>query len=102
MHQTLGILLVFPRFMKAFVSQNELNQSTPYIMSLHSMHYLLPNILDQQKLSGLVTSNDYGGPGQYCSNGHGKQDADLQNAEYVLTYEDKDGDWMLVGDVPWR
>ncbi|XP_028965154.1 auxin-responsive protein IAA8-like [Malus domestica] len=21
-------------------------------------------------------------------------------AEYVLTYEDKDGDWMLVGDVP--
>ncbi|VAI89097.1 auxin-responsive protein IAA21-like isoform X1 [Triticum dicoccoides] len=22
--------------------------------------------------------------------------------ELVLTYEDKDGDWMLVGDVPWR
>uniref|UniRef100_A0A803QTM3 Auxin-responsive protein n=1 Tax=Cannabis sativa TaxID=3483 RepID=A0A803QTM3_CANSA len=22
--------------------------------------------------------------------------------EYVLTYEDKDGDWMLVGDVPWE
>ncbi|KAE8700636.1 Auxin-responsive protein IAA16 [Hibiscus syriacus] len=21
--------------------------------------------------------------------------------EYVSTYEDKDGDWMLVGDVPW-
>ncbi|KAL2942518.1 Auxin-induced protein 22D [Bienertia sinuspersici] len=21
--------------------------------------------------------------------------------EYVPTYEDKDGDWMLVGDVPW-
>ncbi|GAB4841264.1 hypothetical protein Ancab_021996 [Ancistrocladus abbreviatus] len=21
--------------------------------------------------------------------------------DYVLTYEDKDGDWMLVGDVPW-
>ncbi|BBH10131.1 Leucine-rich repeat transmembrane protein kinase family protein [Prunus dulcis] len=21
--------------------------------------------------------------------------------EFVLTYEDKDGDWMLVGDVPW-
>ncbi|CAA6655421.1 unnamed protein product [Spirodela intermedia] len=20
---------------------------------------------------------------------------------FVLTYEDKDGDWMLVGDVPW-
>ncbi|KQK17820.1 auxin-responsive protein IAA23 [Brachypodium distachyon] len=23
-------------------------------------------------------------------------------AEYVPTYEDRDGDWMLVGDVPWR
>ena len=20
---------------------------------------------------------------------------------FALTYEDKDGDWMLVGDVPW-
>ncbi|KAM0923117.1 hypothetical protein ACQ4PT_005691 [Festuca glaucescens] len=23
-------------------------------------------------------------------------------AEYVPTYEDRDGDWMLVGDVPWK
>ena len=23
-------------------------------------------------------------------------------AEYVPTYEDKDGDWMLVGDVPFK
>ncbi|KAL6573108.1 hypothetical protein OROHE_002584 [Orobanche hederae] len=23
-------------------------------------------------------------------------------SEYVLTFEDKDGDWMLVGDVPWE
>lgn len=22
--------------------------------------------------------------------------------EYVPTYEDKDGDWMMVGDVPWN
>lgn len=22
--------------------------------------------------------------------------------EYVPTYEDKDGDWMMVGDVPWK
>ncbi|KAK1260256.1 Auxin-responsive protein IAA10 [Acorus gramineus] len=22
-------------------------------------------------------------------------------SEFVLTYEDRDGDWMLVGDVPW-
>lgn len=26
----------------------------------------------------------------------------VNGAEYVPTYEDKDGDWMLVGDVPWN
>ncbi|KAJ0610405.1 putative transcription factor interactor and regulator AUX-IAA family [Helianthus annuus] len=23
-------------------------------------------------------------------------------SQHVPTYEDKDGDWMLVGDVPWE
>ena len=26
----------------------------------------------------------------------------LCHSEFVLTYEDKDADWMLVGDVPWK
>ncbi|OVA05343.1 AUX/IAA protein [Macleaya cordata] len=26
----------------------------------------------------------------------------LSGSEYLPTYEDKDGDWMLVGDVPWQ
>ena len=26
----------------------------------------------------------------------------LNGSEYVPTYEDKDGDWMLIGDVPWE
>ncbi|KAL7113019.1 hypothetical protein ACP275_04G036700 [Erythranthe tilingii] len=26
----------------------------------------------------------------------------LNSSDYVPTYEDKDGDWMLVGDVPWE
>ncbi|GMI86548.1 indole-3-acetic acid inducible 9 [Hibiscus trionum] len=25
----------------------------------------------------------------------------LHGSDYVLTYKDRDGDWMLVGDVPW-
>ncbi|XP_050372102.1 auxin-responsive protein IAA4 [Argentina anserina] len=25
-----------------------------------------------------------------------------KGSDYVPTYEDKDGDWMLVGDVPWE
>ncbi|KAK7823085.1 auxin-responsive protein iaa27 [Quercus suber] len=47
----------------------------------------------------------------YCSS-HGLRGQDglnesrlkdlLNGSEYVLTYEDKDGDWMLVGDVPWE
>lgn len=27
---------------------------------------------------------------------------DDDNSDYVLIYEDKDGDWMLAGDVPWE
>ncbi|KAK4760328.1 hypothetical protein SAY87_005221 [Trapa incisa] len=26
----------------------------------------------------------------------------LNSSDYVPTYQDKDGDWMLVGDVPWE
>ncbi|XP_076892758.1 auxin-induced protein 22C-like [Bidens hawaiensis] len=26
---------------------------------------------------------------------------DNESCEYTAIYEDKDGDWMLVGDVPW-
>lgn len=26
---------------------------------------------------------------------------DADSSEYIPTYEDKEGDWMLVGDVPW-
>ncbi|KAJ0234327.1 Auxin-responsive protein IAA9 [Hirschfeldia incana] len=48
--------------------------------------------------------------GQCGSNGAAGKDKlcetklkDLLNGkDYVLTYEDKDGDWMLVGDVPWE
>lgn len=32
----------------------------------------------------------------------GKVTTELErNGEFMATYEDKDGDWMLVGDVPW-
>ncbi|KAJ8756095.1 hypothetical protein K2173_024642 [Erythroxylum novogranatense] len=26
----------------------------------------------------------------------------VDGSEYVPTFEDKDGDWMMVGDVPWK
>ncbi|KAK8570324.1 hypothetical protein V6N13_003011 [Hibiscus sabdariffa] len=29
-------------------------------------------------------------------------DGDRYEKYHVLTYEDKEGDWMMVGDVPWE
>lgn len=41
--------------------------------------------------------------GMVCaSNVDHKQFNLLDGTEYVLTHEDRDGDWMLVGDVPWN
>ncbi|WCJ40657.1 indole-3-acetic acid inducible 19 [Euphorbia peplus] len=34
--------------------------------------------------------------------GIGKALKDADSSEYVPIYEDKDGDWMLLGDVPWQ
>ncbi|XP_060205695.1 auxin-induced protein AUX22-like [Lycium barbarum] len=34
--------------------------------------------------------------------GIGEALEDADKSEYVPIYEDKDGDWMLVGDVPWE
>ncbi|XP_010522504.1 PREDICTED: auxin-responsive protein IAA17-like [Tarenaya hassleriana] len=56
--------------------------------------------------SSFTNTGNYGGGG---GGGEGMIDfmserklMDLLNSsEYVPTYEDKDGDWMLVGDVPW-
>jgi auxin-responsive protein IAA len=40
------------------------------------------------------------------SRSHGLNESNLMDvlngSQYVPTYEDKDGDWMLVGDVPWQ
>nr|AJP77549.1 IAA19 [Solanum melongena] len=34
--------------------------------------------------------------------GIGEALEDSDKSEFVPIYEDKDGDWMLVGDVPWQ
>nr|CAB3470773.1 unnamed protein product [Digitaria exilis] len=36
------------------------------------------------------------------ANGAGRLVDAATGAEYVPTYEDRDGDWMLVGDVPFK
>lgn len=36
-----------------------------------------------------------------CTFGEYSEREGYNGSEYVPTYEDKEGDWMLVGDVPW-
>ncbi|XP_055830689.1 auxin-induced protein 22D-like [Solanum dulcamara] len=36
-----------------------------------------------------------------CSIGVYSEREGYNGCDYVPTYEDKDGDWMLAGDVPW-
>ncbi|XP_030448267.1 auxin-responsive protein IAA1-like isoform X1 [Syzygium oleosum] len=42
----------------------------------------------------------------FTANGNYLEDSKVMDSakgmEYVPTYEDNDGDWMLVGDVPWK
>ncbi|AES60783.1 putative transcription factor interactor and regulator AUX-IAA family [Medicago truncatula] len=37
-----------------------------------------------------------------CTIGEYSEREGYNGSEFVPTYEDKDGDWMLVGDVPWE
>ncbi|XP_061338134.1 auxin-induced protein 22D-like isoform X1 [Gastrolobium bilobum] len=37
-----------------------------------------------------------------CTFGEYSEREGYNGSEYAPTYEDKDGDWMLVGDVPWH
>ncbi|KAL0308017.1 UNVERIFIED_CONTAM: Auxin-responsive protein IAA14 [Sesamum angustifolium] len=52
--------------------------------------------------SSFTMAGNYGSQGMIDFMNEGKLMDLLNSSEYVPTYEDKDGDWMLVGDVPWE
>ncbi|WCJ23919.1 indole-3-acetic acid 7 [Euphorbia peplus] len=54
------------------------------------------------KMFSSFTMGNYGSEGMIDFMKEGKLMDLLNSSEYVPTYEDKDGDWMLVGDVPWE
>ncbi|XP_024969468.1 auxin-responsive protein IAA8-like isoform X2 [Cynara cardunculus var. scolymus] len=54
-----------------------------------------------EKMFSCFTIGEYGSHGNEKLSETKLKDL-LHGSEYVLTYEDKDGDWMLVGDVPWE
>ncbi|KOM35580.1 auxin-responsive protein IAA14-like [Vigna umbellata] len=54
------------------------------------------------KMFSSFTMGNYGAQGMIDFMNERKLMDLLNSSEYVPTYEDKDGDWMLVGDVPWE
>ncbi|GAV75767.1 AUX_IAA domain-containing protein [Cephalotus follicularis] len=54
------------------------------------------------KMFSSFTIGNYGSHGMKDFMNESKLIDLLNGSEYVPTYEDKDGDWMLVGDVPWE
>ncbi|KAE8731530.1 Auxin-induced protein AUX28 [Hibiscus syriacus] len=54
------------------------------------------------KMFSSFTMGNYGSQGMIDFMNESKLMDLLNSSDYVPTYEDKDGDWMLVGDVPWQ
>ncbi|XP_075516512.1 auxin-responsive protein IAA14-like isoform X1 [Primulina tabacum] len=54
------------------------------------------------KMFSSFTMGNYGRQGMIDFMNERKLMDLLNSSEYVPSYEDKDGDWMLVGDVPWE
>ncbi|KAJ6318689.1 hypothetical protein OIU76_014111 [Salix suchowensis] len=54
------------------------------------------------KMFSSFTMGNYGAQGMIDFMNERKLMDLLNSSEYVPSYEDKDGDWMLVGDVPWE
>ncbi|KFK29453.1 hypothetical protein AALP_AA7G136400 [Arabis alpina] len=57
-----------------------------------------------EKMFSCFTIGQFGSHGGYGRDGLNESRLTdlLRGSEYVVTYEDKDTDWMLVGDVPWE
>ncbi|KAJ0264767.1 Auxin-responsive protein IAA7 [Hirschfeldia incana] len=54
------------------------------------------------KMFSSFTMGNYGAQGMIDFMNESKLMDLLNSSEYVPSYVDKDGDWMLVGDVPWE
>ncbi|GAB4851007.1 Auxin-responsive protein iaa7 [Ancistrocladus abbreviatus] len=54
------------------------------------------------KMFSAFTMGNYGAQGMIDFMNESKLMDLLNSSEFVPTYEDRDGDWMLVGDVPWE
>ncbi|GMI64216.1 indole-3-acetic acid inducible 14, SOLITARY ROOT [Hibiscus trionum] len=76
----------------------------PYLrkvdLKMYNSYQNLSDALAKMFIS--FTMGDYGSQGMIDFMNESKLMDLLNSSDYVPTYEDKDGDWMLVGDVPWE
>ncbi|OMO86552.1 AUX/IAA protein [Corchorus capsularis] len=68
-------------------------------LNAHSCYESLAQALEDMFLRSVPTINSIGAEKEQVTKPSKLLDG---SSEFVLTYEDKEGDWMLVGDVPWR
>ncbi|KAK9704936.1 hypothetical protein RND81_07G021200 [Saponaria officinalis] len=75
----------------------------PYLRKVHLKMYKSYQDLSDAlgKMFSFFTLGEYGDEGMIDFMNERKLMSLLNDSDYVPTYEDKDGDWMLVGDVPW-
>lgn len=77
----------------------------PYLrkvdLKMYKSYQELSNALAKM-FSSFTMAGKYGAQGMIDFMNESKLMDLLNSSEYVPSYEDKDGDWMLVGDVPWE
>ncbi|XVF80385.1 hypothetical protein PTKIN_Ptkin15bG0065800 [Pterospermum kingtungense] len=93
-----------PLLRRAFVEEeNECNSATFYVkvymqgipigrkldLLAHESYYDLIRTLEQMFNTNIIWAE-------------AEVDGDHYEKYHVLTYEDQEGDWMMVGDVPWE
>ncbi|KAJ7972584.1 Auxin-responsive protein [Quillaja saponaria] len=72
-------------------------------LSAHSCYETLAQTLEDMFLASTTVPDSKGSSGRDHDivSGTSRQSKLLDGSEFVLAYEDKEGDWILVGDVPW-
>ncbi|KAJ1411453.1 PB1 domain [Sesbania bispinosa] len=77
----------------------------PYLrkvdLKIYKSYQELSSALLKMFRSFTMAEGNYGAQGMIDFMNESKLVDLLNSSEYVPTYKDKDGDWMLVGDVPW-
>ncbi|CAN8269678.1 unnamed protein product [Cochlearia groenlandica] len=76
----------------------------PYLRKIDLKLYKTYQDLSEalSKMFSSFTIGNYGPQGMKDYMNENKLIDLLNGSDYVPSYEDKDGDWMLVGDVPWE